>query len=184
MLTLTILGAEDWNEELQQFVYPNSTTLELEHSLISLSKWEAIWEKPFLGPEEKTTEETLGYIQSMCLTPNVPPEVFTNLTNEHLKQVNDYINAKMSATWFAEKAGQTKGRVNREIITSEVIYYWMFSAGIDKECELWHLNRLFTLIKVFNEKNAPPKKNANKAEAIAERRRLNEARLAQHNTTG
>jgi hypothetical protein len=181
MLKLVIKGETAWDEEREEFVYPNEFTIELEHSLISLSKWESVWEKPFLGPGEKTAEETLDYVKQMCLTDDVPPEVFQSLNNDHLKQINDYINAKMSATWFAEKPGQ--GRVRREIITSEVLYYWMFSAEIPKECEYWHLNRLFTLLKVFNEKNAPPKK-MNKQDAAAQRRALNEQRKAQLNTQG
>ncbi len=187
MLTLTIHGEQSWNSELEEFVYSDTIVLELEHSLISLSKWESFWEKPFLGDEEKSTEETLGYIQAMCLTPNVPPDVFLTLTNEHLAQVNTYINAKMSATWFTEAPGRPVGSKKKVIITAELLYYWIFSAEIEaKVVEQWHLNRLFTLLKVFNEKNKPvdKKSKANKADAMAERRLLNAQRKSQYNTTG
>lgn len=183
MLTLTILGEQNWDTEKEEFVYTDSIVLELEHSLVSLSKWEAFWEKPFMGPEEKSTEETLGYIQAMCLTPDVPPEVFQSLRQEHIAEVNDYINAKMSATWFTEAPGGKKAP-KRDIITAEVLYYWIFSAEIDaKIAETWHLNRLFTLLKVFNEKNAPTK-TMNKRDAAAQRRMINEQRRAKHGTTG
>jgi hypothetical protein len=183
MLKLTIHSNQLWNDELEEFTY-DVTVLELEHSLISLSKWESKFEKPFMGSEEKTTEETLGYIQAMCLTPDVPPEVFQTLNNEHFKQVNDYINAKMSATWFTELPSGAKGPVKREIITAEVLYYWIFSAQIDAQVvEAWHLNRLLTILKVFNEKNAPPKK-MKQADAAAQRRALNAKRKAEHGTSG
>lgn len=183
MLTLTLHGKQSWDDAKEEFVYEDVIELELEHSLVSLSKWEAIWEKPFLAPGEKTTEETLGYVETMCLTPNIPPEVFQLLTNDHLRQVNDYINAKMSATWFTELPGGAKTPAKRDIITAEVLYYWIFSAQIDICVENWHINRLFTLLKVFNEKNAPPKK-MRKGDAAAQRRMLNAQRKTQLGTTG
>ena len=183
MLKLTIHGDQYWDEVKEQFVYADVIELELEHSLVSLSKWESIWEKPFLASGEKTTEETLGYIQVMCLTPEVPPAVFQRLNSDHYAQVNDYINAKMSATWFTELPGGAKTPVKRDIVTSEILYYWIFSAQIDISVENWHINRLFTLLKVFNEKNAPPKK-MKKGDAAAQRRMLNAQRKTQLNTSG
>jgi hypothetical protein len=181
MLKLTIAATDYFDDDQQVFIIAPEYVLELEHSLVSLSKWEAIWEKPFMGSEEKTTEETVGYIQAMCLTPDVPPEVFQALNADQMTKVNDYINAKMSATWFSERPGQ--GRAKREIITAEILYFWMFSAEMPIECETWHLNRFFAQLKVFNEKNAPPKK-MNKNEAAAQRRKLNEQRKAQYKTSG
>lgn len=183
MLKLTLRGDQSWDEKLEEFVYAEIVELELEHSLVSLSKWESIWEKPFMASEEKTTEETIGYIECMCLTSDVPPEIFQRLDNSHYTLVNDYINAKMSATWFNEAPGGAKGPKNRDIITSEIFYYWIFSAQIDISVEHWHLNRLFTLLKVFNEKNAPPKK-MRKGDAAAQRRMLNEQRRTQLKTSG
>ena len=183
MFKLTIGGEQSWDDANEEFVYSNAIELELEHSLVSLSKWESIWEKPFMGKEQKTTEETISYIQVMCLTPNVPPEVFQSLNGSHYTLVNDYINAKMSATWFTELPGGDKNPGKRDIITAEVFYYWIFSAQIDISVEHWHFNRLLTLLKVFNEKNAPPKK-MKRGDAAAQRRMLNAQRKTQLNTSG
>lgn len=120
MLTITVSDREYYDEEKEEFVSPVGAKLEMEHSLVSLSKWESIWEKPFLSKDSKTTEETLSYVKCMILTPDLPPEVFAGLTNEHLNAVNTYIHAKMTATWFNDKKG---GKPSQEIITSELIYY-------------------------------------------------------------
>jgi hypothetical protein len=173
------IGDEMFNEETNTFVR-ESFTLELEHSLASLSKWESKYEKPFLSDQEKTPDEILYYVKVMTLTPIVPAEIFLRLSEENVKEINDYINAKMTATTFRVDPTQ---RRSRETITAEVVYYWMFSAGIPKECENWHLNRLFTLIKVFSAKNAPQKK-MNKADALREQRDLNAQRRAQMSSSG
>ena len=179
MLKLYILGDEYLDESTNELVSPVDIVLELEHSLVSLSKWESFWCKPFLANEKKTGEETIGYIQAMLLDPDVPPETLTRLTNDHLDQVNKYIESKMTATWFSDKPGPP----SREIITAELIYYWMIQLNIPFECETWHLNRLFTLIRVCNQKNTPSKKLSRRE--LAERNRsLNAARKAQLQTKG
>jgi hypothetical protein len=179
MLSLTIPSVESFDDATQRFIYSDEVTFEIEHSLVSLSKWETVWEKPFLGPTPKTSEEILSYIQLMNLTPNVPPEIFQSLSDIQLKLINQYITAKMSATWFTEKNPKN----SNEVITAEIIYYWMISLNIPFECENWHLNRLFTLIKVCNEKNAPEKKMS-KRDSVQQRKEINAARKAKLNTNG
>lgn len=181
MLHIKVPKEEYFDEGSSKFVTLPEVDLMLEHSLVSLSKWESKWEKPYLGSEVMSTEQAFSYIQSMCLNDDVPEEVFNRLSNENLNDINTYINAKMTATWFKEV--EAKKGPNREIITAEVIYYWLFSATIPIECEHWHLNRLFTLLKVFSQKNAPQKKMS-KAELAARNRDLNAERQRQYNTTG
>src|SRR5690606_38979131 len=177
MLRIVVPGEEHFDDETESFVTVGDVTLELEHSLVSLSKWESIWEKPFLGGSDKTDEEVFSYIQIMTLTPDVPPEVFSRLSEKNMAEINRYISASMTATWFNEqKASRRKDQ--GETITAELIYYWMISMTIPFECETWHLNRLFTLIKVCNQKNAPHKKMS-KDEVVAQQRALNEQRRKQ-----
>lgn len=180
MLKITIPAREMYDEETNTFRSTKSQTLQLEHSLVSLSKWEAKWCKPFLTPDSKTLEETIDYIKCMTITQNVDPEVYGNLTAENVKAINEYIEAPMTATTFSENK-QTGGK--KEITTSELIYYWMISFNIPMECQKWHLNRLLTLIRVCNVKNAPPKK-MNKRDVINQYASLNAARRQQLNSKG
>lgn len=180
MLKITV-GAEDaFDEKTQEFVNIGGVELQLEHSLVSLSKWESEFEKPFLGTDEKTPEELIGYVKAMTLTPDVPEEVFQRLSPENFNQINAYINARMSATWFNDHPGAPK---SRETVTSELIYYWLTVFQIPFEVETWHLNRLFTLIRVCNVKSAKPKKMS-RSEIAERNRRLNEQRRAQLGTKG
>jgi len=180
MLTIVVPGVEMFDEQDQVFVTRDDVTLELEHSLVSLSKWESIFEKPFLGKDEKSTEEILAYVKAMTLTPNVPEELFLKLSEGNVNDINAYIDAKMSATWFSEAPGAPP---SRDVITSELIYYWMVTFQIPFVCETWHLNRLFTLIRVCNIKQAKPKKMS-RSEIAARNRELNAQRRAQLGTTG
>ena len=180
MLRLVIKAVEYYDEINDVFVDQNETVLELEHSLVSLSKWESFFEKPFLSKNDKTHEEILWYVQAMCLDPNVPPEVFSRLDEEHLTEINKYINKKMTATRFYDIGGEKK---NTEIITAELIYYWMIAFTIPVEFQHWHLERLLTLIRVCNLKNSKPKKMS-RAEWAAKQRAINEQRLAELGTTG
>lgn len=180
MLKITIKGDEFYNETTQEFVTPDDVVLELEHSLVSLSKWESFFEKPFLGTGEKTPEEIMWYVEAMVLTPNFPPGIFQRLSEENLDEINKYINAKMTATTIAELPNQPR---SREIITAELIYYWMIALNIPFECQHWHLNRLLTLVKVCNVKNTPPKKMS-RADAAQRQRQLNEQRRAKYKTRG
>ena len=157
MLTITIPAAEFWDEVHEEFIYKKEQTLQLEHSLVSLSKWESKWNKAFLGKQEKTDEEICDYVRCMTLTQNINPEVYSRLSAENYSAINAYIEAPMTATYFSEDK-QSKG--SREVVTSELIYYWMISYNIPVEFQKWHLNRLLTLIRVCNIKNAPPKKRS------------------------
>lgn len=181
MLKLKIpLSPEGWDEEKQEFVAPKEQTLQLEHSLVSLSKWESKWCKPFLSKTEKTAEETIDYIRCMTITQNVDPEVYLHLTSANIADVNAYIDAPMTATTFRKDQG---GKANREIITAELIYYWMIAQNIPFECQKWHLNRLLTLIRVCNVKNSPPEKRS-KGDIMRQNAALNAARKKQLNSKG
>lgn len=181
MLRITIpITSEGWDEEKQEFIQPEEQVLELEHSLVSLSKWESKWCKSFIENKELTTEETIDYIKCMTLTKNIDEAVYSCLTNENISEINNYIAAPMTATTFSNDKG---GKGGREIITSELIYYWMIALNIPFECQNWHLNRLLTLVRVCNIKNAPPKKMS-KRDIASRNAALNAQRRAQYNTKG
>lgn len=180
MLQITIPAAELWDERKNEFVQIKGQTLQLEHSLVSISKWESKWHKSFLSKTEKTFEETIDYIKCMTLTQNVNPDIYNYLTLDNINAVNAYMNDSMTATTFAE---DPHGKKNREIITSELIYYWMIALNIPMECQKWHLSRLLTLIQVCSIKNAPPKKRSKK-EIMSRNAALNAARKKQFNTKG
>jgi hypothetical protein len=178
MLKLCVVTGEFYDEQTERFIV-ESVDVVLEHSLVSLSKWESHFEKPFIGEEDKAREEMLWYINAMVLSPEVSLEVFDKLSKENYDQINKYINAKMTATWFSE----TQRGKSREVITAELIYYWMISFGIPFECQHWHINRLLTLIRVCSEMNAP-KKKLSPQEVAARNRALNEQRRKKYNTRG
>ena len=180
MLRVTIPATELWDESKEEFVNTKEQTLQLEHSLVSLSKWESKWCKPFLSKDKKTEEEDLDYIKCMTITQNVDPSVYAFIPNDIREEIKKYINAPMTATWFSDEKG---GKSGSEQITSELIYYWMIAQNIPFECEKWHLNRLLTLIKVCNIKNQPPKKMGKKA-IMSRNSALNAARKKQLNTKG
>lgn len=179
MLTIVVPGVEAFNEETEEFETIGDFTLELEHSLVSLSKWEEKHEKPFLGTKDFTAEEMFDYIKCMVLTEDVPEDVYGRFTEKNAMDINDYINKKMTATWFSDKPGRT----SRETITAELIYFWLNSFQIPWDAQYWHLNKLFTVIRIHSAKSNPDKKMT-RAERFAEQRRLNEQRRAAANSKG
>ena len=186
MLVITIPASkpvELWDESKHEFVLMPGTkeqTLQLEHSLVSLSKWESNWCRSFLSKPPATVEETIDYIKCMTLNKNVNPEVYLHLTDTNIEEIKGYINAPMTATTFYD---DKRGGRNRETVTSELIYYWMISLQIPFECQKWHINRLLTLIRVCNIKNQPPKKRSRR-EIMSRNAALNAARRQQLNTNG
>ena len=182
MLTLIIEEDEFFDEANSSFVKMDKIVLELEHSLVSLSKWESRFCKPFLGNGEKTREETIAYIECMVLSGNFSMDIYNRLKPSHLDQINEYISSEQSATTFVDLQGSKAGSRNM-IITSELIYYWMVSYTVPFECENWHLNRLFALLRICNVKSGNQKKMS-KNEIATRNRELNAQRKAQLNTTG
>ena len=182
MLTITIKAVQDaWDPEKEQFrCLDRDWTLQLEHSLISISKWEAKYKKPFLISDDehkKTKEELIDYIRCMTINPNVNPEAYDFLTNKNLDEINNYLNDPHTATWFNDKPGKGKGgsKIRRETLTSELIYYYMTTYGISWEAQKWHINRLLTLIRVHSEKDSDSPKMSRK-DIINRNSALNKAR--------
>jgi hypothetical protein len=180
MLRIVIPLEEVFDEETSEFRISQGVVLDLEHSLVSLSKWESKYEIPFLSTVNKTEDQTLDYVRMMILGEIPPEDQFQRLSAANIKEINAYIDAKMTATWFSDKE---QVKMGRETVTAEIIYYWMISLGIPFECETWHLNRLITLIRVCNIKNAP-KKKMTRQEQMAQQRALNEARRKATGSSG
>lgn len=181
MLQITIRPFELFDEGKQEFIsYKKAQVLQLEHSLISISKWEQKWHKAFLSKNDKTYEETIYYIHCMTLTQNVDPISYYFISDDDMNRINEYISDSMTATFFMEDKKPVR---SSEIVTSELIYYWMIALGIPFECQKWHLNRLLTLIKVCQIKNGPPKKRS-KRDIMAQNAALNAARRKRLNTKG
>lgn len=174
------ISSEGWDEKNECFVDPEVKVLRLEHSLVSLSKWESKWCTPFLSKQNKTDEETLDYIKCMTLTQNVDSSVYEHLTRENIEDILKYIDSPMTATTFSNNQ-KTGG--SREVVTSELIYYWMITWGIPFECQKWHLNKLLTLIRVCGIKNNPGKKMS-LGDILRQQHDLNAQRLKAMNTRG
>lgn len=180
MLEITIPSVECWDESRDMFITTKEQTIRLEHSLVSISKWERKWHKAFYSDKEKTAEEVIDYIRCMTITKNVDHDIYNYLSKDNIEQINSYIEDPMTAYKFYD---DKKGKINGDTITSELIYYWMITLNIPVEFEKWHINRLLTLIKVFNVKNQPVKK-MNTKELMDRYRALNKARREQLNSKG
>ena len=180
MLRLKIAPTEMWDERKQEFVQTGERELMLEHSLVSLAKWESKWQKPFLDQKPKTGDEMLDYVRCMTITQNVSPETYSRLTTGNMAEIEQYISRPMTATTFS---AEQHGNRNGEKTTAELIYYWMVTLSIPFECEKWHLNRLLALIRVCNLKNQPARKKSQRA-ILKENRALNAARRQRLRTRG
>lgn len=186
MLQITVPAVNErefFDEETQTFFYSKpikEQTIVLEHSLVSISKWEAKWHKPFLTKEQKTNEEMIDYIRFMTLTQNVPADTYNNLSADNIKQINEYIDNPMTATKVFSNKKTEKGK--QKTITSELIYSWMVGLQIPFECQKWHINRLLTLIQVCDANNDTSKMS--KKETMAQNRALNAARRAKMHSKG
>ena len=181
MLQIVVpISPEGWDEERQEFVDPQVKTLQLEHSLVSISKWESKWHKAFLSKKDKTEEEIFDYVKCMTLTQNVDPSVYDHLTVDNVNQIKAYIEDPMTATVINTNSSD---KSNKETVTSELIYYWMIALNIPSEYQKWHINRLLKLIEVCNVKNSPPKKRS-KSDIMRSNAALNAARRKQLGTKG
>ena len=184
MKTITIPERELWDEKKEEFVRFPKKTIQIEHSLVSIRKWESKWHKPFLNrKEKKTSEETISYIQCMTVSPNnIELDFYRYLPDNVLEEIQKYIDNPMTATWFNE-AGKPEIPFKEEVITAEIIYYWMIALNIPVEFEKWHIHQLLTLIKVVNIKTSPKKKMGMK-EDLKQRDALNKLRRAKYGSKG
>lgn len=189
-LVIHLEERELWDEKAQEFLTFPAQTIKLEHSLISLTKWEERWHEPLLGrageKPNRTEEQDISYIECMMITQNLPPRFYESLDASVIQKIFEYMNDPHTATTFPERPGSRKP-TKKKTVTSELIYYWMIQAQIPFSCEKWHLSRLLTLIKVCDVKNAeqnPKKGKMSRSKLAAERRALNAQRKAQLNTTG
>lgn len=181
MLKITVPGIEKWDESRQEFITTKETELALEHSLVSVSKWESKWHKYFIGNDDLNREMLLDYIRCMTLTQNVDPDVYYALDENIINKIIDYIKDSHTATWFSE---DVKSKANSRILTSELIYYWMVALQIPFECQKWHLNRLLTLIRVCNEENNQEGKKMSQSEIMRRNKEINEQRKKMLKTHG
>ena len=179
MLTIIVPSTELYDEKNNEFILVKEQTIVLEHSLVSIAKWESKWKKSYLSSNDKTYEETLDYIKCMTITKNVNPLIYKSLNSSALKSIQNYINDPMTATYFSEVGN----RPGKSIITAEVVYYWMVALGIPFECQKWHFNRLMALIKVCDIKQNPGKKMSRR-EILTRNQALNEERKRKYNTKG
>jgi hypothetical protein len=180
MLTIIVPKTETFNAETSKFAVDEpSVVLELEHSLVALSKWEEKFKKPFLTKDPKTPEEILGYIEAMIVTAEYPKNIVYRMTRENLDEINSYIESSQSATTFKDVP---KPKGPGETVTSELIYYWMVAFSIPPAYENWHINRLFNLIRIANIKHS--NQSGTQKMTPTDRRKLNEERKRQYNTSG
>ena len=176
--------AELWDPVREIFLNTKETKLTLEHSLVSLSKWESRWKVPFLNNTKMTEDQLRDYVRCMTITQNVDPNVYYALTQENFEAIVRYMEDPMTATKINEKnLPKGKGGPGQKVVTSEVIYYWMTALNIPSEYQKWHLNRLMTLIKVASIEQQPAKQMSKK-DIMAQNKSLNAARRARMHSKG
>lgn len=180
MLKIEVPYWEDFNPETSEIIPHAGATLTLEHSLVSLAKWESKYNKPFISQDPKTVDETIDYIRFMCLSKNISPDVFLHIPPDEIQRINQYIELPMTATTFSDRENKSH---KREIITAEILYWEMIALNIPFECQKWHLNRLLTLIHVCALKQEKPKKMGKKA-TMKRNAALNAARRKKLGTSG
>lgn len=180
MLKIHVPPKEWYDEKRNEFISFDGADIELEHSLYSISEWESKWEKPFAKDSAMKRVEFLDYVRCMALN-KVDKLAYLSLTNKNVADINNYIKARHTATWF-QKTNAPNGR-RSETITSELVYYWMIEHGIPFSCDRWNFNRLMTLIEVCNRKNSKPGKR-NQNDMLLEQHRLNMERRKRLNTNG
>ena len=179
MLEIIVPANEIYLPAENRFVAIPSCTLTLEHSLISIAKWEAKWHTPYLNAKKRSSAQEFDYIRCMVVGPVKNDYVFSVLTPENIAQIRAYMEESMTATTFSKGQRST----SREVVTAEILYCRMFANNIPMECQKWHLNRLLTLIRVCSIKNAPSKKMG-KNSILSRNAQLNAARRQQLNTRG
>lgn len=183
MLYIDTPEIEIFDESTNMFGIIKPQHLQMEHSLLSLSKWEARWRISFLSTKDKTEAQMLDYIYCMTINKNIDKRVFHALPKDCINRITHYIETPQTATTFRSdnqpfgKKGQRP--VRQQIITAELIYWQMIVNGIPFSCEKWHLSRLLTLIRVCDIKNSTNKPNMTKAELIRRNAELNARRLKQ-----
>jgi hypothetical protein len=180
MLHIVVPAGESYDETNNLFITTKEQKLCLEHSLVSVSKWESKFHKPFLSNNDLSSEEFLYYVKCMTITQNIRDEVYFALSADNVEAIKRYIKDPMTATTINETGG--KGR-RGQTITSELIYYWMIASNIPIKCETWHLNRLLMLIRVCQAENAP-KKKMSRGEISRRNYELNQRRRKQMHTSG
>ena len=181
MLELTVRAQEYYDDNSEMFINIPQQTIQLEHSLYTISKWEAKWKKAFLGKQEKTPEEDGDYIRCMTMTENVNPMVYLGLTMDQRRKIAEYIEDKACATYLPTRNSET---ANADTVTAELIYYWMVSLQIPFECQHWHLNRLLTLIRVCDIKNNPSKGGRSARDIMRQNNAINAQRRAKYHSKG
>ncbi len=181
MLEIRVPASEVYQAWNNTFINVQSCVLTLEHSLISVAKWEAKWHIPYLNARKKTTAQDLDYIRCMVIGPVKDDAIFAALSSENIADIRKYIDDTMTATTFSESLNTKKH--SKEVVTAEILYHRMFTNNIPMECQKWHLNRLLTLIRVCDTKNSPPSK-MNKKQTASHYAEQNALRRAKYNTKG